>query len=555
MSTGKNESTLSLIKSFDPMFWVASIMELFERWAWYGLFAVLALYLTGSTDDGGLGFTHTEKGQIMGIVTAILYLLPLFTGIISDKIGYKLSLVISYIMLMTGYYFMGEVTSYTAVFLIFLWVAVGAAMFKPVASAIVTKSTTKKNSTLGFGIFYMMVNIGGFIGPAFSSGLREKGWGLVFIQAAIVIGINLIIVLIFYKEQERVKSNKGVLETIKESLNNIVEALKDTKLSVLLLIMIGFWTMFNQLFYTLPTFIEDWVDTSSVSKAITDFSPAIGNYISSDGQIKPEWFTNIDAGMIILLQILVSSFVIKMRHVTAMIRGFIIAIIGISLTFYFKDVTFTILGVVIFAIGEMTTNPTFSSFIAIISPKGKEALYQGTYFVPIFVGNLLTTFVSGNLYQAWSDKLTLVKNYLGTKDIALTEVGTRYTENQFLEKSANAFSISVEKVRMLLSNDVFANKDWSLGIKELKKYAEENGIEDYGALSAEFSKNDYILAAAESLDMSKWEMTSVIWDNYSPNKIWWVISGIGVVTVSALIVYDNLVVKPREKNGAATETE
>ncbi len=550
MITENNDSTFSLIKSFDPMFWVASIMELFERWAWYGLFAVLALYLTGSTDEGGLGFTHTEKGQIMGYVTAILYLLPLFTGVIADKIGYKLSLAISYVMLMTGYYFMGEVTSFKAVFLVFLWVAVGAAMFKPVASAIVTKTTNKKNSTLGFGIFYMMVNIGGFVGPALSSGLREKGWGLVFIQAAIVIGINLIIVLIFYKEKDRVKSNKGFMETIKESLINILDALKDTKLSVLLLIMIGFWTMFNQLFYTLPTFIEDWVDSSSISTAITNFWPAVGNYLSSDGQIKPEWFVNIDAGMIVLLQIIVSSFVIKMRHVSAMIRGFLIAIIGISLTFYFQNVTFTIIGVIIFAIGEMTTNPTFSSFIAIISPKGKEALYQGTYFVPIFVGNLLTTFVSGNLYQAWSDKLTLVKDYIGTKGIAITEVGTKYTETQFLKKSAEAFDMSIDKLKALLSNDVFSNSDWSLGIKELKKYAKDNNIEDFGALSAEFSKNDYFIAAADSLNMSKWEMTNIIWENYSPNKIWWVISGIGIVTVSALIIYDNLVVKPKEKIAA-----
>jgi len=197
MST-ENKSFLQVIRSFKKTFWIASIMELFERWAWYGLFAVLALYLTGSTDEGALGFTHTEKGQIMGIITAILYLLPLFTGVIADKIGYKLSLIIAYVMLISGYYFMGEVNSYQNVFLVFLYVAVGAAIFKPVASAIITKSTDKSNSTLGFGIFYMMVNIGGFIGPAFSSTLRTQyGWRIVFIQAAVVIFINLLIVIFF----------------------------------------------------------------------------------------------------------------------------------------------------------------------------------------------------------------------------------------------------------------------------------------------------------------------------------------------------------------------
>ena len=133
MNTPKKLSFFGVMRSYNGRFWVASMMELFERWAWYGLFAVLALYLTGSTDEGGLGFTHTEKGQIMGIVTAILYLLPLLTGVIADKIGYKLSLIIAYLLLISGYYIMGEVKSYPMVFAVFLWVAVGAAMFKPVA--------------------------------------------------------------------------------------------------------------------------------------------------------------------------------------------------------------------------------------------------------------------------------------------------------------------------------------------------------------------------------------------------------------------------------------
>ncbi|MBT8260033.1 MAG: MFS transporter, partial [Bacteroidia bacterium] len=103
MSTEK-KSFFEVMKSYNKNFRVASIMELFERWAWYGLFAVLALYLTGSTDEGALGFSHIEKGQIMGIVTAILYLLPMITGVIADKIGYKLSLIIAYVLLISGYY-------------------------------------------------------------------------------------------------------------------------------------------------------------------------------------------------------------------------------------------------------------------------------------------------------------------------------------------------------------------------------------------------------------------------------------------------------------------
>jgi len=488
----------SKLGTFKSGFWVASAMELLERWAWYGMFAVLALYLTGSTDEGALGLSHTEKGQIMGIVTAILYLLPIFTGVVADMIGFKLSLIIAYLILASGYYFMGEVEGYWPVFLVFLWVALGAAMFKPVASAIVTKTTDESNSTLGFGIFYMMVNIGGFIGPAFSSTLRTKyGWKIIFIQAAVVILINLVILLLFYRESDRVQRQRERFgDAVMRALKNIGAALMDKKLTVLLVIMVGFWTMFNQLFYTLPTFIEDWVDTVELKAQIAGFSTWIAEFMSGGGdRVNPEMMINIDAGAIVLFQIIVSAFVQRMRHVSAMIRGFLVSIIGIGLSFYFNDGLYVIVGIVIFAIGEMMTNPTFSSFIALISPKGKEALYMGTYFIPVFLGNFFTGFISGNLYEAWSDKLTLLQREMAKRGIDMPEVG------------------------------------------------------------AQFSKNEYYQLAAQKLQMTQQQMTDMLWQTYHPNKIWYVIVGIGVFTLLALYVYDLLVIRPNERREEAAKAE
>ena len=114
---------------------------------------------------------------------------------------------------------------------------------------------------------------------------------------------------------------------------------------------------------------------------------------------------------------------------------------------------------------------------------------MGTYFVPVFVGNLLTTFVSGNLYQAWSDKLSLLQ--------------------------AEMFNRGLEMPK----------------------------------ISENFSKNQYFTLASEKLEMTQIQMTQMIWDTYQPNKIWYVIVGIGVVTIAALIIYDNLVIKRKENNG------
>ncbi|HIE45736.1 MAG TPA: MFS transporter [Flavobacteriaceae bacterium] len=487
MST-ESKGFFQLIGSFSKTFWLANIQELFERWAWYGIFGVLGIYLTGSTDTGGLGLTHIEKSEIMTYSTVILYLLPVVFGAISDRIGYKISLIVAYIILIIGYYYMGEATTYWSVFAAYLFIAFGAALFKPIPSALVAIHSTPKTVNMGFGVMYAIVNIGGFIGPAMSSYLRTTyGWKLIFIQASIVIAINLVLVLIFYKEEKKDKEKKTISESIKDTLSGIYTAVSDKNLAVLLIIMIGFWTMFNQLFYTLPNFLEDWVDRKLYYNQIASFSEGLANFMSDKkGAITPEWFVNVDALAIIFIQVFVSYFVAKTNYISAMIKGLIISIIGLSITFYTDNALYSVLGIFIFAIGEMATSPTFSSVIAAISPKGKNALYQATYFLPIAAGNFFTKFIAGDLYQAWSDKLSLLQTEMKNKGIEMPEVG----------------------------ND--------------------------------FSKNEYFALASEKLNMTQVEMTKMIWETYNPNKIWYVIAAIGVVTTIALYIYNTTVVKAKE---------
>jgi len=543
MSQEQNPSFFKTISSFNKTFWLASFMELMERWAWYGIFGLLGLYLVASTDAHGLGFNHIQKGSIMGNVTAILYLLPLFFGVIADRIGYKLSLVISYVLMIAGYYLMGEVNTYWSMYMVFLLVAIGAAFFKPVASAIIARNTDETTGTMGFGIFYMMVNIGGFIGPAMSSYLRtEYGWKIIFIQAAIVIGINLLFVLLFYKEPKKEKTEKEPITVeMKKAVLNIVEALKDKRLSILLVLMIGFWTMFNQLFYTLPNFIADWVDSSAISNWINEHIPFMAKTLTEDGQVKPEWFTNIDALMIILLQVSVSYFVIKMRHIHAILRGAIIATIGVCLTFYFHNVWFAIIGTIIFAIGEMMSSPTLSSFIAIITPKGKEGLYQGTYFLPVAAGNWVTGFIAGDLYQKWSDKLSLLQTEMAKRRIPMPDVISR---EQYIEQASKTLKmpISAFEKQFHLKQD---HIEWTEVGQRVNEFAASKGI-DVSNLPLPFSKGEYFTLAEQKLGMSHWDVTQMLWNTYQPNKLWIVIFGIGMISVIALLIYDKMVIQPLE---------
>lgn len=542
MSDNK-KSFFQTIQSFNKTFWLASFMELMERWAWYGIYTLVGLYLVGSTDTGGLGFDHVQKGNIMGNIVGILYFLPLFFGVIADRIGYKISLTIAYVIMITGYYLMGEVSSYWSVYMVFLLVAVGAAFFKPVASAIVARNTDETTGTMGFGIFYMMVNIGGFIGPAMSSGLRTTyGWKIIFIQAAVVIAINLVVLLIFYKEPKIEKPKDSIGKAIKDSIMGIFEALKDVRLGILLLLMIGFWTMFNQLFNTLPNFIEDWVNSSEISDWLNQNIPVLGSLLTQDGQVKPEWFTNIDSFMIICCQVTISFFVTKMRHINAVIRGAIIATIGVGLTFYTNNPIFTILGTMIFAMGEMMSSPTVSSFIALITPKGKEGLYQGTYFLPVAASYFVTSYISGSLYQSWSDKLSLLQKEMAGRNIEMPEV---VTNEQFIEQGSKALNMSIsnfEKQFNLKAESV----DWTVVGQSFKDYATSKAI-DVSQIHLPFSKNEYFALAEQKLGMGHWEMVDMLWNTYNPNKIWFVIVGIGLFSIVSLMVYDKLVIKPLER--------
>ncbi len=476
----------SVLKTFPSSFWVANTMELFERWAYYGVFAVLALYLTGSQETGALGFTQIQKSNIMGIVTAILYFLPIFTGALADKFGYKRILLIAYPILIIGYLFMGLTTTYATVFMAFLFVAVGAALFKPIISATVAKTTTESNASVGFGIYYWIVNIGAFIGPIFASKLRGISWNYVFEMSSIIITINLFILLIFFKEPLREKNTESLKVIITNIFKNIIFVIKDYKFLIFMVILIGFWAMYFQLFFTLPNFIDQWVDTTIVYNAIANISPFLASKIgTSAGIIEPEMLTNIDALYIIAFQLLISTFVMRFKPLNAMIGGIFICAIGVGLWFVTQNSMFLFISIMIFAIGEMASSPKIYEYIGRIAPKDKVALYMGMNFLPIAGGNLFAGILSGRIYTNMSDKITLLKMDLNAKGIQLPEI------------------------------------------------------------SKEFTQNDFINKAASSMHMTNRELTNYLWNTYHPSNIWIVFTGIGVGTAILLLLYDKLLLKSK----------
>lgn len=478
---------MSIFKKFPRTFWVANTVELFERWGWYGLFNVLAIYLTASTDTGALGFTQVQKGMLMGSISAIVYFLPVFTGAFSDKFGYKRSLLIAFVLYFVGFFLMGKMNTFGAVFLSFGIVGIGAAIFKPIVSATISKTTTEKTAILGFGIFYMMVNFGALIGPVISSKLRDVNWDYVFYSSMIAVVINFLLVLFFFKEPEREKNTDKLWETVKKIAVNIWTAVSDWKFLIFLVIIAGFWTMYMQLFFTLPVFVEQWVDTSILFNTVNNFWPGFANFLGNGhGEINPEMLLNMDAMFIVIFQIIISSFVTKMKPVNAMIIGFFIASIGLGLMFLFKNPIYIVVAILIFAVGEMTGSPTITAYIGLIASKDKKALYMGMSFLPVAVGNFLGGYISGSVYGKMSDKLNLLQ-------------------------------------------EEFIKKGW-----------------DVPEITKTFTKNDFFSLAEQKLDMSSQQISDFLWNSYHPYHIWYVFTGIGILTVLALFAYDKLILKSKK---------
>ncbi len=433
-------SFTSAIRKFPRIFWVSNIMELFERWAWYGFYNALALYLTLSKDTGALGFSQAQKGLIIGTGSMLLYVLPLITGAIADRIGYKKVLILSFTMYVSGYFMMGTFESYQAIFFAYIYLAVGGALFKPIVSAMIAKTTDKETSSLGFGIFYMMVNIGGFIGPFISGLVYNISWNYVFLMSIITIGINYIFVFFFFKEPEREKSNISPVKNILEAFKNIYITLLDYKYVLFLIIMAGFWTAFNQLYYSFPIFLNDWVDLDALSVSLG----------LKEGAITPITITSLDAFFIILFQLLISSVTMKFKPLNVMITGIIILSAGLFFMFTTRFSWLMIFGILVFSIGEMASSPKFTEYVGRIAPMDKKALYMGTSFLPLGLGHWFAGILSGDMYANISEKFTLLKKEVAIQGLDIPTVSNTFTQNDYINRAQELMGLNNKELTQYL---------------------------------------------------------------------------------------------------------
>ena len=246
--TDSNPGFLAQIASYPRTFWVANTMEIFERMAWYGFFAVASLYITGPKETGALGFTSEQRGQIQAIVPFFLYLMPVLTGALADRYGYRKMFIIAYLGMILFYYGLGQFKTMPTFLMAFMCVAVSAAIFKPVVVGTVARVTNEGNSSMGFGIFYMMVNIGGFVGPIVAGIVRGISWRYVFIASSAWAAVNLLIVLLLYKDPTT-EARSGQGRTLRKVMENAVEVLGNLRFFITVFVVLIALMLANQGFH------------------------------------------------------------------------------------------------------------------------------------------------------------------------------------------------------------------------------------------------------------------------------------------------------------------
>ncbi len=381
------------LKDFPKTYWVVILFEFFERGSYYGMMSILSVYMTDI-----LGFSKEGVGVIKSTIQPLLYFLPIFTGAIGDRMGYRKTLMVAFALLGGGYFLTSQMTTYSAVFFSLVIMGIGAGTFKPVISGSIAKMTDERTSTMGFGIFYWTINLGAFLFPLILVPmLKSISWHYVILASAIGTGAMLIPTIFLYKEPIEPRKDK---ETFGKVMSDIFRKLwmvvTDWRFILFIFIYSWFWILYFQMFDSVLWYVKAFVDATPLNNFIQ------GTF-GINWTFDVEHVTVINAGTIILLQLFVSRIVSKTKALPTMITGITLGTIGMAILAINTNIWVFMAGIIIFSIGEMTAHPKFISYLGLIAPPDKKATYMGFGFLYGAFGSLIGGVLGAKLYVMFID--------------------------------------------------------------------------------------------------------------------------------------------------------
>jgi dipeptide/tripeptide permease len=386
---------------FQSTFWVANITELFERLSYYGVNAVLAIYLHET-----LKFSQQQTGELIGFFGGVVWFLPVIGGTLADRLGFRRSLAGAYLVLAFGYFLLGSLSAAwmaplrnalplaVVVQLILCVPALGPAIVKPCVVGTTARASAENVRSLGYSIYYTLVNIGGTLGPVMAFAVRRTiGIENVFRVSAICVLLMFFGTILFFREPDRLLEKQ--VASFAQAFKNMFVVLTNLRFMTFLLIFSGFWVMFWQEFIALPLFIR--------------------GYVNPDADV--DLLTTVDPLAVILFQIGISYLTRRIRPFAAMIAGILITSLSwlilaacdlswqihATLRIGSWDLpvqglpVYAVLALVILAIGEMVQSPRYYEYVSRLAPPGQQGTFMGFSFLPVAIGFVIAGQIGGRL--------------------------------------------------------------------------------------------------------------------------------------------------------------
>jgi len=413
---------IKLFEKLPPIFWVVITFELMERAAYYGMLAILPYYARYT-----LGIPAGRVGVITGVMMPFLYLLPIFSGALAEKFGYRRQMLFAFGFLSTVYFLIPRLTSFELLVLGYMAIGFGIGSYKPLISSTIGKATPTEERNLAFSLYYWVVNLGAAITPAiFAFTFPRSAYVYAYYVASSLLFADFVLCFFFFKDA----TEPDRTLTVKRSVLNIWEVVRDLKFAVLLLIIAGFWFMY-----------------------------AMNNVVvvlhGLEFGVLPAWFPPAGVAVfnpltIVLAGPLLSKAVEKVDTLKAMLTGVIIYIIGICVLGFILDFYAFVIGIIVLSIGEFIVAPAFLSYISKLAPKEKMAIYMGATFLPSMVGITLGNMVGAYLFQYVAEGWHMVKFFWGIiASIGLLTLITFIVYNNTLGRRMVAYEdrhLAVEEV-------------------------------------------------------------------------------------------------------------
>jgi len=373
----------NVLNGFYPSFWVANVLELFERLAYYGQAAVMSIFLRNY-----LKFTEIEAGQLSSIFGGLVYLLPIFAGTFADKYGFRKAFSFAFFLMAFGYFFIGVSGSesfrsffggiplFWALVVVLVLTAIGESFIKPSVLGTIAKASKPETKSLGYAIYYTLVNVGGATGPVIAYFFRDRiGIVSVYMMSAVTCGLMFVATLMLYREPNL--SDAAGQPSLVDKLKDMIRVMTNGRFMVFLLIFSLYWLMFWQVFVILPYYVTDFISKSAPFEIIE----------------------SIDAWSIIFLQVIVNRLTRKLPTIHAIVAGFAVSSMSWVVIAIHPSIWNIIAGLVVFSLGEMTQAPRYYEYIADHAPKGQEGLFQGYAFLPIAIAWFVGGTFGGWLYS------------------------------------------------------------------------------------------------------------------------------------------------------------